>query len=630
MKAFKNISKVTAVIAILFGCCVIIGWIFNITILKSVLNGLVAVKSNTAVAFILIGISLFCCKNNINPSAKYITQICALLVAVIGLLSLSEYFFGWDLGIDQIFFKEPVTAINTSDPGRMAPTTAFNFFMIGVSLLLLYTRIHILISQLIGILVLMIGFLNFIGYVYGVEAFYGIASYTRMALSTAIAFIIVGIGIFFIKNDRGLTTTLSGDNIGSKMARRLILFIFLFIPLIGWLRITGQHIGLYESEFGTATRVCIDIIVLIIIIWINANWINRIEIKRKYAEEIRVQLASIIENSDDAIIGKTLDGIIMSWNTGAELIYGYTAQEIKGKNVSILTHPEYPEEIPGILGKIKRGEHIDHYETARVTKDFKKIFVSLTVSPIKNESGEITGISTIARDITEHKQMQEKLLIAERLATIGQFSGNIAHEIRNPLATIDSSVFYLKEKLKNTEEKVKEHLNRIKSSTDSASAIIQSVLNLTRMKEPQLETDDLIKIITEVIISLKLPDTIEVIQNFYEEQILINADREQIHIAFKNIIKNAIEAMDHKGTLTITACEKQNNKIEIFFTDTGTGIAAEDINKIFEPLFTTKAKGIGFGLSMSKMIVEKHQGTIEVKTEPGKGTTIIVKLPLKL
>lgn len=507
MITFKNISKITAVIMILFGCCVIIGWIFNITVLKSVLPDLVAVKSNTAVAFILIGISLWFCKKDISQPAKYIAQICALLVVVIGLLSLSEYLFGWDLGIDQLFFKESIT-VGTSNPGRMAPSTAFNFFIIGVALILINMSVCILTSQLIALLALMIGFLNFIGYIYGVEAFYSIANYTQMAVSTAAAFIIVGIGIFFIKYEQGLAKTISSKNTGSKMARRLVFIVLLVIPLIGWLRLAGQHMGLYETEFGTAALVSINTFILIVVIWINANWLNKIDI--------------------------------------------------------------------------------------------------------------------------EQKQMQEKLLTAERLIAIGQFSGNIAHEIRNPLATIDSSVFYLKEKLKDAEEKVKEHLNRIKSSTDSASAIIQSVLNMTRMKEPQLETGNLTNFISDAVTSLKLPDTINVIQNFYEGQIIINTDREQIYIVFKNIIKNAIEAMDYKGTLTITARKTPDDKIEISFADTGSGIAPENISKIFEPLFTTKAKGIGFGLSMSKMIVEKHHGTIEAKSVSGKGTTITVKLPLKL
>jgi len=232
------------------------------------------------------------------------------------------------------------------------------------------------------------------------------------------------------------------------------------------------------------------------------------------------------------------------------------------------------------------------------------------------------------REVTERKQMQERLLTAERLATLGQFSGSISHELRNPLGVIDSSVYYLKTKLKDGDSKVREHLERIKSGVGSATAIIDSLLNLTRMREPRLEVLDLITITHDAIVTSNVLAAVHVILNFPEGEVWVNADREQLRMAFKNIVDNAAEAMDGKGTLRVTVCRSTDNQAEVSFADSGPGIAPEDLDRVFQPLFSTKAKGIGFGLSIAKMVIDKHGGTIEAKSEPGEGATFIIQLLL--
>ena len=227
----------------------------------------------------------------------------------------------------------------------------------------------------------------------------------------------------------------------------------------------------------------------------------------------------------------------------------------------------------------------------------------------------------------ERRNMEERLLTSERLATLGQFSGSISHELRNPLSVIDSSAYYLKTRLKDADKKVQQHLDRIESSVDSANAIIESLLSLTQMKEPRLQGFDLIAITHDAIITSEVPAAVNVIRDFPEQEVLVNADRGQLRMAFENIVTNAAEAMDGKGTLTVTVCRTADSQVEVSFADTGPGIAVENLDKIFQPLFTTKAKGIGFGLSIAKTIIDKHGGTIEAKSEPVKGAIIIIGLP---
>lgn len=223
---------------------------------------------------------------------------------------------------------------------------------------------------------------------------------------------------------------------------------------------------------------------------------------------------------------------------------------------------------------------------------------------------------------------QDKLLLKERLAVLGQFSGSISHELRNPLGVIDSSTYYLKTKLKSTDPKITEHLKRIKSSIISASSIIESLLNLTRMKKPKMEKNNLFEIISESIKISGVPEKVKIIKKFPKKDIIIICENIQLKMAFKNIIRNAAESMEEKGELKIGIHNKPDGKVEVSFKDSGRGITQKNLEKIFHPLFTTKAKGIGFGLAIAKMIMENHKGSIKADSKPGKGSTFTITLPV--
>ncbi len=229
----------------------------------------------------------------------------------------------------------------------------------------------------------------------------------------------------------------------------------------------------------------------------------------------------------------------------------------------------------------------------------------------------------------ELREAQEELIRKERLAVLGHFAGSISHELRNPLGVIDSSVYYLKMKLGDSlDEKVRQHLERIKSSVKSAIAIVQSLLNLTRMKKPDAKKHDLIVIVAESLRSSNIPDTIAVTRHFFDNEIPVNVEREQIRMALKNIIKNGIEAMEGAGMLSVTIRKTETGQAELIVQDTGAGIMPEHLEKVFQPLFSTRIQGIGFGLSITNMVIENHGGTIEAESEPGKGAAFTITLPI--
>jgi PAS domain S-box-containing protein len=351
--------------------------------------------------------------------------------------------------------------------------------------------------------------------------------------------------------------------------------------------------------------------------------------RTKELRDSEEKLRKIFESVTDGISVIDLNGVITEANQRTVELHGFGSKnELLGKNALDLVATGDHEKITRDMRKALKKGLIRGVECTLLRADGSELPGELSTSVLKDASDNPVGYVTISRDIAERKQMQEKLLTSERLATLGQFSGSISHELRNPLGVVDSSVYYLKTKLKDTDEKVQEHLDRIKSSVASATAIIESLLNLTRMKEPQRQKLDLITVTADAINASKVPAKVNVARNFPDREVLVNADWEDFLMAFKNIVKNAVEAMDGEGTLTVTIQMTDDGQAEVSFVDTGAGIATEDLERVFQPLFSTKAKGIGFGLSIAKMVIDKHGGTIGAKSEPGKGATIIIQLPL--
>ena len=225
------------------------------------------------------------------------------------------------------------------------------------------------------------------------------------------------------------------------------------------------------------------------------------------------------------------------------------------------------------------------------------------------------------------KDSHEEMVRTERLVVLGKLSSGIAHEIRNPLGVIDSSAYYLKNKHKDADAKTMTHLNRIIKQTRISTDIIQSLQDLTKMKEPQKDRMDIADVIEDGINMSNIPQAVKVVEKVPRDKLFVDADGRQLLIVFNNILNNAVQAMEKKGTIWVTADRGSNNWVEVSFRDSGPGISSEDLKKIFHSFFGTKAKGLGFGLTICQMIMEKHRGEIEAQSELGKGTTFIVRLP---
>jgi len=232
-----------------------------------------------------------------------------------------------------------------------------------------------------------------------------------------------------------------------------------------------------------------------------------------------------------------------------------------------------------------------------------------------------------SEDVTEKVELEQQLLKNQRLITIGQLGASLAHELRNPLGVINNSIYFLNMELDDADEAVMKHLKIMKKKISACNKIITDILEFSHIKKPTLTIHNINTIIDNTLSQVTFPDNVDIITDLDENLPLIRFDVNQLQQVFFNLINNAVDAMPDGGILKIIT-QLKNNIVEIKFSDNGVGISENNLKKIFEPLFTTKAKGFGLGLTTCKTFIEGHGGTIEVESEVDKGTTFIIKLPV--
>lgn len=297
--SLDSLSWVASITVILIASFVLVGWIFDIGLFKSVLPGLVTMKANTAIGFMLGGISLFLWHQQ-RQSLQWSPNalVCAIIVLLIGLLTLMQYGFDINLGIDQLFFKESVDAVATAKPGRMAPNSAFNFLLLGSALVLTcLPRPNYLPAQILTILAFLISLLGFLGYLYGNAVFYKFdSSFTAMAIHTAVAFILLCLGLLFATHNSGVMAVITSDNAGGIMAQRLFPAAIIFPPVLCWIILIGFRREVYSPEMGISLLGILIVIVFSIVIWWNALSMGIVDVRRSKAEDSLKKTFEELEN----------------------------------------------------------------------------------------------------------------------------------------------------------------------------------------------------------------------------------------------------------------------------------------------------------------------------------------------
>lgn len=337
--------------------------------------------------------------------------------------------------------------------------------------------------------------------------------------------------------------------------------------------------------------------------------------------------AAIVESSDDAIISKSVDGIITSWNKGAQRLYGYTPEEIIGQPVSVLMPPEKRDDFPYIMKMLHEGKRVEHYETERLTKDGRLIHVSLTVSPIKDSHGTIIGASKIARDISEKIEAEKRR---------DEFISTTSHELKTPI-TSQKAFGELLETLidKNGYTELKPYIQKINQQTNKLTKLVEDLLELSRVQSGRLRMENK-KFKFDPLVD-ELIDTTQMISNHKitkkgKTEKIVRGDRERIGQVLSNLLSNAIKYSPKSDKVVLTTKIK-GDFIQVSIQDFGIGIPKEYLDRVFEKFFRVTGEdektfpGMGIGLHISKEIINLHGGEIWVESEKGKGSTFNFSLP---
>jgi PAS domain S-box-containing protein len=360
---------------------------------------------------------------------------------------------------------------------------------------------------------------------------------------------------------------------------------------------------------------------------------------RKTEEDLREsakrlgELAAIVASSDDVILSKNLDGTVTSWNAAATRIFGYTPDEMIGRSILKLIPEHLHSDEKTIIENIRAGRRVEHFETIRLTKDGRLIDVSLTVSPIKDERGQVVGASKILRDISSRKRIEQSLLQAEKIAATGRMAATIAHEINNPLEAVMNLLFLLRTKI--TDDEGLGYLATAEDELGRVSHIAKQTLGYYRehaaasLASPSEIAEHALTIYEPRCIAAGI-----VIRKALDSSTKVVLRRGEMMQVISNVIANSIYAMSAGGTLSVSVKDETSTGDGIVLTieDNGVGIAPDDLPKVFEAFFTTRATvGTGIGLFVAKQFVEGHGGRISIESNnesENHGTTVRIFLPL--
>lgn len=647
----RRTAGIAAAAVLALGLLVVAGWALDVAFLRGPIPGLIQMKFNTAVAFASMGAALLLVGGRgVAPGRRRLALALAAAAALIGGLSLLEYLLDRNLGIDELTFDDAPGAAMTVDPGRLAPQSAVNFLLLGVAVLVMDAP-HRRLRELAEVLVLLpmaIAAFAVIGYAYGAGSFTGVAAFSPIALHTAIGFLVLGVAIVSSRPDRGLAGILVGDTAGGMIARRLLPVVAVALPALGWLRLVGERHGFYDHGTGVALLVLAFMLILVVGIAATAHSFNRLEAARREAAEERQKLAAIVESSEDAIIGKDLDGTIMSWNAGAERLYGHSSAEAVGNSISLIIPPERAGEAEQILAAVARGEQVVHSDTIRRRQDGTLAEVSVAVSPIRDTTGRIVGAASIAHDITGRRLAEEATRRAREEAEVAreeaehanaaksEFLSRMSHELRTPLSAVLGFGELLE--MGQLDERQRYAIVQILKGGRHLLDLIDELLDISRIEAGELsisiEPVRVREVIEEAValaqpLGSKREISVEASLDGYGD-LFVAADLQRLKQVLLNLLSNAIKYNREGGRVTASV-RREREHLRIAVTDTGPGIDAAEQELLFQPFERLGAEageiqGTGLGLALSKGLVTAMGGVIGVESEPGAGSTFFVEL----
>ncbi|MDQ0113442.1 PAS domain S-box protein [Paenibacillus harenae] len=342
-------------------------------------------------------------------------------------------------------------------------------------------------------------------------------------------------------------------------------------------------------------------------------------------QSMKQYLESFVNHTADAIHVADLDGRITQVNKAFETMYGWTRNEVLGKQLGNVPDA-YKQEYREIVRKVLAGGSITDYETVRYSKSGALIDLSITLSSVRDEQGEIVAVAAISRNITARKQTEELLRQSEKLSVVGQLAAGVAHEVRNPLTTLRGFM----QLQKQTGKLSPAHLDIMLEELDRINFIVSEFLVLAKPQAIHVQPIDVVDTLQQIVTLLDAEAKLNNVQLKVDKQIettMVLGESNQLKQVFINLLKNGVEAMMNGGQLTIEVLPSPNDVVIIRFIDEGNGMSEEDLQRLGEPFFTRKSTGNGLGIMVSKQIIANHKGTLTFRSTLGAGTCAEITLP---
>ena len=438
----------------------------------------------------------------------------------------------------------------------------------------------------------------------------------------------------------GVATVRPRNGSGLRGIARIIgLLGAVMLGLLGIWKVLGQILvtfwpGADLTPFYVVRFAVTTAVMSILAAWLMLRYRRRYEVLLRHesgeAQRMRLFYENIVRDAGEAIVSLDREGVIRAWNHAAEEIYGYTAAEMIGQSVDRLLPDDLRTSDEGdrLTQLVAQRGYVRNFETRRVRKDGTTILVRITRSALKDADGRMIGSTAIVSDVTTEKEMEARLIQAEKLAAIGQAAASIAHEVRNALAGISGTVEVLKGSAA-WKELPEEFAGEFDLQVSRIAHIVNDLLSYARPGTLNTSRTDLHKLLERVISQASGAPEAEgkkVAVELHPGRVFAEVDSGRLEQAFTNVVTNAFQAMEEGGTLRISTA-RNDGVVKVSFSDSGCGMPEETRAHAFDPFFTTKVRGTGLGLPIVRAIMEAHNGTVELESKTGSGTTVTLTLP---
>jgi len=637
-----------SLINVIVGSAVFSGWLLDVGWIKSFVSGTTTMKANTAVLFCVGGVALWLAAGRYERRA---VRTLAAIMLVVAVLTLGEQASGIDLGLDQLLVADRAPVPPTAAPGRMGINTAIGFVLTGLALMLSQRRPgpSRRLSQWLGLAGAALGGVSLIGYAYSVHASYGLTVHTQMAVHTAVLLALLGLGALFIHERDGIAGVVTSAGPGGQFIRSVMPYL-LFGPFImGWLRLEGQELGLYGTEFGVAILVVASTTSLAAVLMLYASKIDRADASARVAEQearaaderfrVAVSAARIgvweTDLATSRIIGSGIFTEMIGLPPGTVTA---TRDEL-----ARLVHPDDRATLVEAQARVLESNH-EERELRVIWPNGSVHWLYMRAHLSRGADGRPERLLGAAIDITDRKELENSLRQAQKLEAVGQLAGGVAHDFNNVLtAVIGYSDLLLSDTPRGTP--LHDGLSEIGKAGHRASQITRQLLAFSRKQILQPRVLDVNALIMELekLLRRVVFEDIRIVTRLAPDVGRIKTDPTQIEQVLVNLTVNARDAMPKGGTLTI---ETSNATLDGHFpprqepvvpgdyvllsvNDTGVGMDRMTQERLFEPFFTTKGvgKGTGLGLATVYGVVTQSGGYIWVYSEPDHGTTFKIYLP---